>query len=465
MESDGMEPTEKKQGSKKDAKKRVVHVLKAFKSLSEEGAEEDRLFQRIKSLYGALDEYEKGELFRTLMEEIEVSKEKIGHLLETLSQCGADDPKWLKLLSKLRSRARSPRLNIFRKISRSPGGLKFLLDFRGDLLSVQRFSKTDLSPLDADIILFFEVWFQDGFLYLEEITLDSSYRQIELIKNSDLVHPMTNIEEMGQRLGEDRRCFALYHRLIPYEPIIFIEVALTAGMIRHIAEIIEMDTDRTPKAEADTAIFYSINNTQNGLAGLGLGKMLIGQVVNYLRKENEEIKNFATLSPLPGFWGNYFKPILEGKDESFALRREEVPSYFAKKQLGRIMESAGVKRGRTRALTRALLSILSNEEWTKDEELRKILHQPLVKIAYHYISEEKNPQNRPLNPVTNFHLANGATVSQKDVNFLANPSNKGLKESCGIMVNYVYTSSWLSQIRRSFKWFDRLEVRGIFSRR
>jgi hypothetical protein len=465
MQTDGMEPIDKKQRSKKGAKKRVVEVLNAFKSLSEEGAEEDRLFQKIKSLYGALDEYEKAELFRTLMEDIEVSKEEIGHLLEELGQCDADDPNWLRLLSKLRGRAHSPRLNIFRKISRSPGGLKFLLDFRGDLLSLQRFSKTDLGPLDADIILLFEVWFQDGFLYLEEITLDSSYRQVELIKDSDLVHPMTNIEEMGQRLGEDRRCFALYHRLIPYEPIIFIEVALTVRIVRHIAEIIEMDKHRTPKGEADTAIFYSINNTQNGLTGLGLGKMLIGQVVDYLRKENEQIKNFATLSPLPGFWENYFKPILEGKDESFALRREEVPSYFARRQLNRIMESAGVKRGRTRALTRALLSILSNEEWKEDEELRKILHQPLIKIAYHYISEEKNPQNRPLNPVTNFHLANGATVSQKNVNFLANPSSKGLKESCGIMVNYIYTSSWLSQIRRSFRWFDRLEVRGIFSRR
>ena len=460
-----MEPIDKKQRSKKGSDKRIAEVFDAFKRLSEEGAEEDKLFRKIKSRYKTLGDREKCELFRILMENIEVSKEEIAHLLEDLSRCDADDPNWLKLLSKLRGRAYSPRLNIFRKISRSPGGLKFLLDFRGDLLSLQRFSKTNLRPLDADIILLFEVWFQDGFLYLEEITLDSSYRQVELIKDSDLVHPMTNIEEMGQRLGEDRRCFALYHRLIPYEPIIFIEVALTRGIVRHISEIIEMDKPRTPKGEADTAIFYSINNTQNGLAGLGLGKMLIGQVVDYLRTENEQIKNFATLSPLPGFWENYLQPILEGKDESFSLQRGNVPSYFGRRQLGRIMERAGVKRGRTRAFTRALLSILSDEEWKEDEELRKILHQPLVKIAYYYISQEKNPQNRPLNPVTNFHLANGASVSQKNVNFLANPSSKGLSESCGIMVNYIYTSSWLSQIQRSFRWFDRLEVRGIFSRR
>ena len=188
-----MEPVEKKQRSKKGSEKGVVEVLKALKMLSEEGADEGKLFRKIKSHYRALGEHEKGELFRTLMEDIEVSKEEIGHLLEELSRCDADDPNWLRLLSKLRGRAYSPRLNIFRKISRSPGGLKFLLDFRGDLLSLQRFSKTNLRPLDADIILLFEVWFQDGFLYLEEITLDSSYRQVELIKDSDLVHPMTNI--------------------------------------------------------------------------------------------------------------------------------------------------------------------------------------------------------------------------------------------------------------------------------
>jgi hypothetical protein len=465
METDRMDPIDKKQRSNKGSHKRVAEVFDAFKKLSEEGVEEDKLFRKIKSRYKTLADHEKGELFRILMENIEVSKEEIAHLLEDLSRCDADDPNWLKFLSKLRGRAYSPRLNIFRKISRSPGGLKFLLDFRGDLLSLQRFSKISLRPLDADIILLFEVWFQDGFLYLEEITLESSYRQVELIKDSDLVHPMTNIEEMGQRLGEDRRCFALYHRLIPYEPIIFIEVALTRGIAKHIVEIIEMDKPQTPKGEADTAIFYSINNTQNGLTGLGLGKMLIGQVVDYLRKENEQIKNFSTLSPLPGFWENYLQLILEGRDESFALKREDVPSYFARRQLGKLMEIAGVKKGRTRAFSRALLTILSDEEWKEKEELKKILHQPLVKIAYHYISQEKNPENRPLNPVTNFHLANGASVSQKNVNFLANPSSKGLTESCGIMINYIYTSSWLSQIRRSFRWFDKLEVRGIFSRR
>ena len=450
---------------KKNSDKTVAEILDAFRLLQEDGAQEDELFLRTKSLYETLNDLEKEELFGAIIEKIEISKESVKPLLEELAASDSNDLNWASALSELRRRAYSPRLDLFRKISRSPGGLKFLLDFRGDLLSIQRVSKTDFRPLDSDIILLFELWFQDGFLYLEEITLDSSYRQIGLIKNSDLVHPMASIEEMGQRLGKDRRCFALYHRLIPYEPIIFIEVALTKGSARNISEIIDTDMEQTEKKDADTAVFYSINNTQNGLAGLGLGKMLIGQVVGYLRKEEEQIKNFATLSPLPGFWNRYLRPLLEGQDGPFALKQADVISFFSKRQLGKITPDIGLETGNAEQFSGALLSILSNEEWPKNEEFRKNLHAPLVMMAYYYISKEKNPLKKPLNPVANFHLGNGATVSQKNVNFFANPSSRGLRESCGIMVNYIYTSNWLSQIRRSFRWFDKLEVKGIFSRR
>jgi len=445
--------------------KKGADILNLFQELREAGAEEDKLFRKVKSLYETLKDHEKEALFRAIIEKIEVSKEEVVRLSKELSTLDTDDPGWSKSLSELRSGSYSPRLDIFRKISRTPGGLKFLLDFRGDLLSIQRFSETNFKPLDADIVLLFELRFQDGFLYLEEITPDSPYRQIELIKNSDLVHPMSSIEQMGQRLGKDRRCFALYHRLIPYEPIIFIEVVLTTRIVRNISEIIDVDLNQTGDEDANTAIFYSINNTQNGLAGLGLGKMLIGQVVDCLKKENELIKTFATLSPLPGFWGNYFRPIMEGKDAPFALKQEDVITFFSRREIARIMAKAGVQGGEPEQFNKALLSILSDEEWVKNEELSKTLLNPLVKIAYYYISKEKNPQNKPLNPVANFHLENGATVSQRNVNFFANPSGRGLKESCGIMVNYIYTSDWLSQIRRSFRWFDKMEIKGIFSRR
>lgn len=441
-------------------------LLGLFQALLREGAAERELFSRIKPLFFDLDDAEKESLFRGMITEIEVSKETLLPLLEDLRGAEHNASQWPQRLSVLRGRLYSPRLNLFRKIAHLPGGLKFLLDFRRDLLSINRHSEIDLKPLDFDIILLFELWFQEGFLFLEEITLDSAYRQIELIKNSDLVHPMVSIEEMGQRLGRDRRCFALYHRLIPYEPIIFIEVALSKGLIRHINDIIEQDTSEGLDRDRDTAIFYSINSTQQGLTGLGLGKTLIGQVVDYLRKALPEIRTFATLSPIPGFWGHYLRPMLEGKDEAFSLKRSDLNAFFSKKQISRITARAALDEGADEEdLGGALLALLSEEAWAWDEDLKKDLKQPLTRICHHYLTVEKNPLGKPLNPVANFHLGNGATVSQRNVNFLGNPTDRGLKDSCGLMVNYLYTSTWLGQIRRTFRWLDKAEFRNLFSER
>lgn len=440
-------------------------LLRLFQSLLLEDAKKGDLFPEIKSLYLSLDDLEKEVFFLDLMRKIEVPTETFLPLLKSPVIDNPDDPNWPLWISKLRGRLYSPRLSLFRKIAHSPGGLKFLLDFRRDLLTIHRSSGIDLKPLDFDIVLLFELWFQEGFLVLEEITLNSSYRQIELIKNSDLVHPMVSIEEMGQRLGKDRRCFALYHRLIPYEPIIFIEVALSKGLTGNITDIIEKDTSGNAEEDKDTAIFYSINSTQQGLTGLGLGKMLIGQVVDYLKKEKPGIRTFATLSPIPGFWEKYLKPLLEGKDQEFALKQADIPNFFSKRQIARIMPTSSSGDVAFGGPSAALLALLSEGEWALDENLKRELKQPLIKIAYHYILSEKNPRGKPLNPVANFHLGNGATVSQRNVNFLGNPTPRGLKDSCGLMVNYIYTSTWLSQIRRSLRWLDKTDFHNLFSGR
>lgn len=435
-----------------------------FQALLKEGASERDIFPKIRDRYLSLGDGEKGDLFLELIQKIEIPPERLTPTLRALNRLEHQDPDWYRRLAELRVRLYSPRLIIFRKISHSPGGLKFLLDFRRDLLSIQRSSGNDLKALDFDIVLLFELWFQEGFLYLEEITLDSSYRQIEVIKNSDLVHPMVTLEEMGYRLGKDRRCFALYHRLIPYEPVVFIEVALSKGLIGNIADIIDRDRVHAEEGDKDTAIFYSINSTQQGLSGLGLGRMLIGQVVDYLKRDRPEIGTFATLSPIPGFWGQYLKPLLEGKDETFSLKRADLPALFSKKQTQKIMEKAQSEEGPAGDLSSALLSMLSKETWIEDEALKKGLQYPLLRIAYHYLAEEKNPQGKPLNAVAGFHLGNGATLSRKNIHFLANRTVRGLQDSCGLMVSYFYTSTWLGQFRRSLRWVERAEFRALFSR-
>lgn len=439
-------------------------AMEIFQSILQKDGNAGKLFEKGKGLYDDLEKNEKEELFRALISRMEVSLADLKPLLEKLVACRPIDPSWPRLLSQLRTQAYSPRLDLFKKIALSPGGLKFLLDFRGDLLSVIRHGGRDLEPLDSDIVFLFEMWFQEGFLYLEEITLNSAFRQIALIKDRDLVHPMASIEEMGLRLGRDRRCFALYHRLMPYEPVIFIEVALTRGIPGSMAEIMAVPENKTGEARTDTAVFYSINNTQNGLAGLGMGKMLIGKVVAYLEDENKKLKDFITLSPIPGFWKRYLKPLLEGNDERFSLKHSDIPGYFSKRAVTRILKQVNTDGTGSNEFCAALLAILSDTSWVENEDLKRDLKTSLCRIAYHYVAEERTSRGKPLDPVAGFHLANGAAVSENNVHFLANPSSKGLQESCGIMVNYIYTSSWLGQIRRSFGWFDRLEIKGLFGK-
>ena len=439
-------------------------MMAALEALLLDEAPIDLHFRLLKEAYGLLEEQDKARLFEAIIARIDTPLDHTRPLLEALLDCQPDDHTRPALLADLRARIHSPRLKVFRKIARAPGGLKFLLDFRGDVLSVRRHSPEDLSPLDADIVFLLEMWFEEGFLYLEEITLDSAYKQIELIKDRDMVHPMTSIEEVGQRLGHDRRCFALYHRLLPYEPIIFIEVALTCGLVGSITEIMASTGNAAAEGRKDTAVFYSINNTQNGLSGLGMGKLLIGRVVNYLREEDDRIGTFATLSPVTGYRPRYLEPLLQGNDDNFILKHDEVITFFSKKAAAAITSRTGGDPSRAEDFNKALLTVLGDDAWSRDEALKKHLRAPLVKLTYHYVAHEKDSRGKPLNPVAGFHLGNGASISMKHVNFLANPSPRGLRMSCGFMVNYVYSSSWLSQLRRTFRVFDKVEIKGLFSR-
>ncbi len=414
--------------------------------------------------YQELPREERPYLFETIIRRFETQRQEIEGELRLLLEGGAEEPlQWSKRLCSLRRKTESPRIRIFRKFLNLSGGLKFLLDLRADVLTAQRQASLDLSPLDEDIAHLFNSWFQHGFLFLQEITQESPYRQILFLKDHEMVHPMTSLEEMGQRLGHDRRCFALYHRAMPEEPVVFIEVALTKGIARSIHEIIrhegETGQGSGPARSPDTAIFYSINNTQNGLAGLGLGKVMIFQVVDALKRDWPQIRTFCTLSPIPGFWERFLRRVLQGDDAPFLLKRERIQGYFSEKArqaiMGRYAEVSGMQAS---DLQEALLGILSDPQWMTDPVYLEWLRKPLTEITYFYLSQEKDREGKPLNPVANFHLGNGATLTLKNVNFAANRSPRGATESCGMMVNYLYSRSWLQEIARTMKSLIPLKV-------
>jgi malonyl-CoA decarboxylase len=438
----------------KTSAKKINELLNLLKSIQTQKETSPEPLNRFRDQYQAILVEERPWFFEAVIRKFEINKKEIEKELRlVLSDEGEDSRQWQQGLSGLRRKIESPRIRIFRNFLSISGGLKFLLDLRADVIAAQRQYPVNLEPLDLDIALLFDLWFQGGFLFLNEITLDSPYRQIRFLKEHDLVHPMANLEEMGSRLGGDRRCFALYHRLMPDEPITFIEVALTRGMATSIHTIIEKQENHyNYKKSPDTAIFYSINNTQNGLSGLGLGKVLIFQVVEILEKNYPGINTFATLSPIPGFWERYFKPILEGENDSFRMNRNRLTELFPEKIRQPFLEIYHTKSGHELAdLGSILLEILSDPGWIEDPDYCSILKKPLTDLVYFYLSQEKDQQGKPLNPVANFHLGNGATVGLKNINFAANRLPRGLMESCGMMVNYVYSQTWFRQVSQTMK--------------
>lgn len=434
--------------------KEVSQLVDVFRQIGTSQDPSEGLMMDFREQYNQLPQSERAVFFHAIIREMEVRKHDIDAGLQALIEGQeADTLAWGTQLAELRQALESPRVKAFSHFVNLRGGLKFLLDVRVDVLAAARHGTEELRLLDQDIALLFNTWFQQGFLFLQQITMDSSFRHIRFLKDHDLVHPMSNIDEMGDRLGADRLCFALFHQSMPGEMVIFIEVALTRGITHSIDEILGPKSKKpTRSTPPDTAIFYSINNTQNGLAGLGFGKLLIFQVVDLIRKTHPEIETFATLSPIPGFCERYLKRILQGDDKPFAMKKKDVEDLFSAKNRTALLKYFGEQTGtQVTDLSEALRSILSEGEWIENPRYVQWLKKPLLDLAYFHVVKEKGKRGKPLNPVANFHFSNGATVTRASVCFGANLSPRGLAESCGLMVNYVYSAPWRHQIRRTMK--------------
>lgn len=432
--------------------KRIRDALQSLQEIRAQTEPPPGHLEKFQKRYTALSPEDRLSFFEALGTAFLLAKrDLLPDLQRLVSEPDDRSDSWQRGVMALRRKIASPFRQVFAPFLNLPGGLKFLLDLRVDLLATQRRSVLDLTALDEDLADLFNSWFQQGLLVLKEISQESPYHQIRFLKDHDLVHPMASLEEMGRRLGADRRCFALYHQALPREPVVFIEVALNRGLARSIQAIIQEDRS-APGRAPDTAIFYSINNTQNGLAGLGLGKVLIFQVVEALKKDHPGIKTYATLSPMPGFRDRYLDPILQGKKTDFALTGQLLEDFFPEKVRSRIPGEVRKVTGREMEDWRqALLFAVSRPDLLENKDLVKLIREPLSAIAYFYLTQEKNRRGRPLNPVAGFHLGNGATVSQNHIHFGANRSPKGWAESYGLMVNYIYSQTWLQQIGRSME--------------
>ncbi|MGY2050722.1 malonyl-CoA decarboxylase [Methylobacterium sp. JK268] len=264
-----------------------------------------------------------------------------------------------------------------------------------------------VESLDGDFEHLFASWFNRGFLVLHRIDWTTPAHILEKIIRYEAVHAISDWDDLRRRIEPaDRRCFAFFHPALVDEPLIFVEVALTTGIAGAIGPILAHERQPMASREATTAIFYSISNCQRGLAGVTFGNFLIKQVVEDLCREMPALKTFVTLSPVPGFrtWLDRERRA----DSPHGLTREDVETLRA----------------------------LDNPDWHADKAVAEAVRKALLPAAAYYFLRAKTPRGKPLDPVARFHLGNGARLER--LNFLGDVSKKGLAQSHGLMVNYLY---------------------------
>ena len=283
------------------------------------------------------------------------------------------------------------RLQLIRRLNQTQDATAKLVKMREDLIQFLP-NHPQLAKLNVDFKHLFASWFNRGFLVLRPISWSSPAHILEKIITYESVHEIENWDDLRRRLQpDDRRCFAFFHPAMPDEPLIFVEVALTEGTPDSIQKILLESRDVIRANEADTAAFYSISNCQAGLAGISFGNSLIKTVVQHLLRELPQIQNFVTLSPIPGLvkWLN------------------ETGLFDA----------------------------------NADSETQ-------MKLAASYLLNSKNQHGQPRDAVARFHLNNGALVAAVHAN--ADISKNGMAQSCGVMANYRYDLSRISEHHEAF---------------
>jgi len=333
--------------------------------------------------------------------------------------------------------AEPPRQELLRRMNMSPGGTAALVAMRREVLGLLR-ARPGLKPLDSDLQHLLGSWFNRGFLELRRIDWQTPAAVLEKLIAYEAVHEIQGWDDLRRRLAADRRCFAFFHPALPGEPLIFVEVALTVGLAAAVQPLLARnDSDETARdraLRADTAIFYSISNCQEGLRGISFGNFLIKQVVEELKAEMPALVRFSTLSPVPGF-RRWLGRKLEREEGTDALRAEEVDALAAT-----IGGAAG--RGAAAVLTAAI-----EGEWWTEPARADALRGPLLRLCAAYLTRP-NTGVGGIDPVARFHLGNGARLER--VNWLGNTSARGMKESLGIMVNYLYDPDTIEANHEAF---------------
>lgn len=332
----------------------------------------------------------------------------------------------LEQLRELISRSESLRQELFRRINQAPEGTALLVKLRAEILANLK-SHPDWAPIDLDLQHLLSSWFNRGFLYVEKIDWHSPAAILEKLMQYESVHSMQGWEDLHRRLANDRCCYAFFHPVLKDEPLIFVEVALVKGLATSIKDILNIDSAVLSVDKANTAIFYSINNCQKGLRGISFGDFLIKQVVSEIQKDIPNIKLFATLSPVPSFRKWLEQEILN--EDSTLLNNHAKQLFMGLEQV----------------------------DCLSDKKICIKLEPILTRLCAYYLSKVTR-NDKPFDPVARFHLHNGAQLSQ--INWLGDCSDNGIKQSFGILVNYVYDTKQIERNHENYIHHGQITVSG-----
>ncbi|EGG22723.1 pleckstrin domain-containing protein [Cavenderia fasciculata] len=243
---------------------------------------------------------------------------------------------------------------------------------------------------------------------------------IQQMLDNEQVHPYdrSNPREIFNRIRPGRLCLVLFHPQLPHLPLMSLYIALTNGIAdnMNVGFVNNINQSNIDLLQVDSAMFYSISSLHRGLKHVDLGHILISKATEYLMI-NPGIQNFCTLSPIPNF-KNYLK-----------------------------------RKAQTNQDIKQLLETDINDN--NIDQFRDVLETHCL----NYLIKEKR-KIKTLDPVCNFHLKNGASIYR--LNWKGDLSNQRMRESFGLMINYLYLPLHKTQYSLNYKTSGHVETQKPF---
>ena len=409
----------------------------------------NRLAYNILARFETADENQQREFFEWLLESLDIDSDDATSAIDSYSKENSP-ANWQALISSTTPR----RLELLRRINRTSESTGQLVTMRERLLALLP-ANPQLERIDADFEGLFKSWFNRGFLVLREIDWRTPANILEKIIDYEAVHAINDWQDLRRRLEPpDRKCFAFFHPAMQDEPLIFVEVALSTGLPDSIQTVLHAEREPIDVKEATTAIFYSISNCQPGLRGVTFGNFLIKHVATELAAAYPDLREFRTLSPVPSFgkWLAKNAVVQTAGVEAVAGDTAAVIDTERSRAPDELIDKDAVKDKESEESDKLVVvsdagvseSAVSESDAEAVETTEKVLQaasensseETILEVAANFLVNEKRADQQPVDPVARFHLGNGASLDAVLAN--ADQSEKGMSQSAGVMVSYLY---------------------------